>query len=212
MLKLYEFFRSSASYRVRIAFNLKRIDYQSCPVNFRNDEQKVQPFTSLNPSMLVPVLQEDDGWALTQSLAIIEYLDEANSQYPLVPRDNARDRAFVRQCALAVACDIHPLNNLRVLKHLVGPLGLSEDAKNKWVQHWIRGGFEALESLVSKRNSDAQFCFGDRPTLADCCLIPQVYNARRFDVDMSQFPTLERIDENCGELDAFVEAHPDLAH
>lgn len=209
MLKLYEFFRSSASYRVRIGLNLKGLDYRSCAVNFRKDEQMSEPFISLNPAKLVPVLETEGGWCLSQSLAILEYLDEVYPEKPLLPRDNPKDRAFVRHCALAVACDIHPLNNLRVLKYLVGPLGLSDEAKNEWVRHWIQEGFEALESIISARNEDASFCFGDAPTLADCCLIPQVYNARRFEVDMSRFPILERIEKNCIELDAFVQAHPD---
>ncbi len=206
MLNLHEFFRSSASYRVRIALNLKVIEYESRTVNFLKNEQTSEPFASVNPAKLVPVLEHDDGWTLAQSLAIIEYLDEVFPEPPLLPRDSPRDRAFVRQCALAVACDIHPLNNLRVLKYLTGPLSLSDESKNKWVQHWIFIGFEALETLISAFNTDSRFCFGDVPTLADCCLIPQIYNARRFDVDMSQFPVLERIDGNCAKLDAFVRA------
>ncbi|MGV7119205.1 MULTISPECIES: maleylacetoacetate isomerase [unclassified Sphingopyxis] len=210
MLKLYEFFRSSASYRVRIGLNLKGLDYTSCPVNFRKDEQMSEPFTSLNPAKLVPVLETGDGWSLAQSAAILEYLDEVYPEKPLLPRDDPKDRAFVRQCALAVACDIHPLNNLRVLKYLVGPLGLSDETKNEWVRHWICEGFEALEAIISAHNGQqARFCFGDAPTLADCCLIPQIYNARRFEVDMAQFPILERIDKNCGALEAFAKAHPD---
>ncbi len=210
MKKLYEFFRSSASYRLRIALNLKNISYEQVSIDFATKEQLSDDFTNINPSKLVPVLEEDDGWRLSQSLAIIEYLDETHLNFPLLPRDDPRARGYVRQCALIIACDIHPLNNLRILKYLTGDLDVDEDAKTAWISHWISEGFTALETLINEQQQALQFCFGDTPTLADCCLIPQVFNARRFNVNLSAFPQINRINSACLELDEFKRAHPDM--
>jgi maleylpyruvate isomerase len=205
---LHNYFRSSASYRVRIALNLKGLDYRyvSVHLNRNGGEQFSAEFKALNPHGLVPVLSEP-GVQLTQSLAIMEYLDEKYPQKPLLPA-SPEDRAQVRQLALAVACDIHPLNNLRVLKYLKGTLGVSEEAKNGWIQHWIGLGFSALEAELARSTRRGAFCFGDTPTIADCCLVPQIYNAQRFNVDMAAYPTLMAIDRACQELPAFADAHP----
>ncbi len=202
---LYEAPRSSAAYRARIALNLKGVDYESRPVNLLEGEQKSGDYRALNPQGLVPML-EIDGHRLTQSLAIIVYLDQAFPEPPLVPRDPA-DGAHVRAMALAVACDIHPLNNLRVLKYLKNDLGHSQDEIDLWYAHWVREGLGALETMA--KPGAGRFLFGDEPTIADVCLIPQLFNARRFNVPVDDFPTLLRADENAARLDAFDAAHPD---
>ena len=201
----YEAPRSSAAYRVRIALNLKGMDYDSRPVNLLEGEQKSAEYRELNPQGLVPML-EIDGHRLTQSLAIIVYLDQAFPDPPLVPRDPA-DGAHVRAMALAVACDIHPLNNLRVLKYLSGPLGLSQEQRDGWYAHWITEGFNALETMA--KPGAGRFLFGDEPTVADVCLVPQLFNARRFNVSLGDWPTLLRAEENANQLEAFAAAHPD---
>lgn len=206
-MKLYEYFRSSASYRVRIALNLKGLSYEQVAVDLPGGEQLRSEFAGTNPAQLVPVL-DDDGERITQSLAIIEYLDERFPEPPLLPRGSAAARARIRQFALSIACDIHPLNNLRVLKYLVGPLGLSEETRTEWMRHWIALGFAALEKQLAGSAERSRFCFGDTPTLADCCLIPQIANAARVTLDMSPYPTLRQIDRHCAELDAFKRAHP----
>ena len=202
---LYDYFRSSASYRVRIALNLKGIDYEQRPISLVQGEQQAPSYRALNPQGLVPML-EIDGHRLTQSLAIIVYLDQTHRDPPLMPADPA-DGAHVRALAMAVACDIHPLNNLRVLKYLRGPLGVSEEAKDEWYRHWVADGLAALEAMAKPRAG--AFLFGDSPTIADICLVPQLYNARRFSVPITDYPTLRRADETASAHAAFAAAHPD---
>jgi maleylacetoacetate isomerase len=202
---LYDYYRSSAAYRVRIALNLKCVDYESRPVNLLESEQRGDEYRELNPQGLIPML-EIDGHRLTQSLAILVYLDQAFPDPPLVPRDPA-DGAHVRAMALAVACDIHPLNNLRVLKYLKGQLGHSQEQADAWYRHWIVEGLTALEAMA--KAGAGRYLFGDEPTIADVCLVPQLYNARRFDVPLDAYPTLLRADENANAIEAFAAAHPD---
>jgi maleylacetoacetate isomerase len=202
---LFDYRRSSAAYRVRIALNVKGVDYESRQVDLLEGEQKADDYRSLNPQGLVPML-EIDGHRLTQSLSIIDYLDQLFPDPPLVPRDPA-DGAHVRAMALTIACDIHPLNNLRVLKYLSGPLGIPQEQRDAWYAHWITEGLGALESIA--KPGAGLFLFGDEPTIADICLVPQLFNARRFNVPIDDYPTLLRADENANELDAFAAAHPD---
>jgi maleylacetoacetate isomerase len=202
---LHDYYRSSAAYRVRIALNLKGVDYESRPVNLAEGEQKATAYRALSPQGFVPMLEIDDH-RLTQSLAICDYLDERFPDPPLVPED-AADRAHVLALALTIACDIHPLNNLRVLKYLSGPLKQEQEARDKWYAHWVSEGFQALEALAEQRSGG--FLFGNTPTLADICLVPQMYNARRFGVLLNQYPTLLRADESANKLEAFAAAHPD---
>lgn len=208
-MKLYTYFRSSAAYRVRIALNLKGLQYEAVPVHLLRGggEQLQAAYRTVNPAALLPALEIDDGATLTQSMAIIEYLDETHPAVPLLPADPL-GRARVRALALTVACDIHPLGNLRVLKYLVHELKVSDDAKAAWSRHWIGEGFAALEAMLANAPSTGRYCHGDTPTLADCCLVPQVFNALRFEVDMTRFPTIARIHAACSELDAFSDAHP----
>jgi len=202
---LYEAPRSSAAYRARIALNLKGVDYESRPVDLLGGEQKGAEYRELNPQGLVPML-EIDGHRLTQSLAIIVYLDQVFPDPPLVPRDPA-DGAHVRAMALSVACDIHPLNNLRVLKYLRGELGEAQENIDRWYAHWIHEGLSGLEAMA--KAGAGRFLFGDEPTIADVCLVPQLFNARRFNVPIDDYPTLLRADANANKLDAFAAAHPD---
>lgn len=202
---LYEYWRSSAAYRVRIALNLKGVDYESRPVDLPGGEQQSDEYRALNPQGLVPML-EIDGHRLTQSLAIINYLDIRYANFPLIPA-MAAARAHVVALAMAVACDIHPLNNLRVLKYLKNEMGTSQDQINAWYAHWINDGFPALEAMAAPRAGD--FLFGNAPTGADVCLIPQMYNARRYNVPLDAYPTLLRAEENANRLDAFAAASPD---
>lgn len=202
---LYDYFRSSASYRVRIALNLKGLDYEQRPINLAEGAQKAGDYRALNPQGFVPML-EIDGLRLTQSLSIIVYLDQKYRDPPLMPADPA-DGAHVRSLALMVACDIHPLNNLRVLKYLKGTLQLSEEAKDLWYRHWVAEGLAALEEMARPRAGT--FLFGDQPTIADVCLVPQLYNARRFSVPLDDYPTLRRADETASAHAAFAAAHPD---
>lgn len=208
-MKLYTYFRSSAAYRVRIALNLKGLQYEAVPVHLLRGggEQLQAAYRTVNPAALLPALEIDDGATLTQSMAIIEYLDETHPAVPLLPADPL-GRARARALALTVACDIHPLGNLRVLKYLVHELKVSDDAKAAWSRHWIGEGFAALEAMLANAPSTGRYCHGDTPTLADCCLVPQVFNALRFEVDMTRFPTIARIHAACSELDAFSDAHP----
>ncbi len=208
-MKLYTFFRSSASYRVRIALNLKGLNCEHVPIHLRRGggEQFSASYKAVNPQALVPAL-EDGGRPLTQSLAIIEYLEECYPEPPLLPKDPA-DRAAVRAMALAIACEVHPLQNLKVLNYVKGELKQDEAAANRWAQHWIALGLAALEQMVLAAPKRGKFCFGDAPTLADLCLVPQLANARRFGCDLSGVPTLVRIDAYCGTLPAFVNAAPE---
>jgi maleylacetoacetate isomerase len=211
-MKLYSYFRSSASYRVRIALNIKGLPYDIIPVHLlRNGgEQFSAEYRQLNPDALVPVLIDEEAGssaALTQSLAIIEYLEEKHPEPRLLPA-SAADRAYVRSLALSIACDIHPLNNLRVLRYLVRNLKVSEDDKNTWYRHWCEQGLKAIETTLSKDTRRGRFCYGDTPTLADCCLIPQVANAQRLQCDLSSMPTILRIYEAAQALDAFADAAP----
>ena len=202
---LYDYFRSSAAYRVRIALNLKRVEYESRQVDLRDDEQKSDEYRGLNPQGLVPML-EIDGHRLTQSLAIINYLDMRFPICPLIPAA-AAERSHVVAMAMTIACDIHPLNNLRVLKYLKHELGHSQDEIDRWYVHWIREGLPALEAMAKPKAG--KFLFGDAPTGADVCLVPQLYNARRFNVPIEDFPTLLRAEENANNIEAFAAAHPD---
>jgi len=202
---LYDYYRSSAAYRVRIALNLKGVDYESRPISLLNSEQKSEEYLDLNPSGLVPML-EIDGLRLTQSLAIINYLDLRFQNQPLIPAA-AAERAHVVAMALTVACDIHPLNNLRVLKYLKNELGHSQDEIDAWYAHWIAEGLPALEALAAPKAG--KFMFGDAPTAADVCLVPQLYNARRYNVPLSDYPILLRAEENANKLEGFAAAHPD---
>lgn len=213
-MKLYSYFRSSAAYRVRIALNLKELPCDIVPVHLvkHGGEQLSPMYRQLNPSGQVPTMVDDDASegraVLTQSLAIIEYLDEMYPHVALLPQ-TPLDRAFVRSIALMIACDIHPVNNLRVLRYLVRDLKVGEEAKNTWYRHWCELGLTALETTLAADSRVGKFCFGDTPTLADCCLVPQMFNAQRQKCDLSAFPTLIRINENCLQLDAFVMAAPE---
>jgi maleylacetoacetate isomerase len=202
---LNDYFRSSAAYRVRIALNLKGVDYESRPIDLREGEQKSSSYKALNPQGFVPMLEIDDH-RLTQSLAICDYLDSRFPDPPFLPAD-PNDRAHVLAMALSIACDIHPLNNLRVLKYLSGPLQQDEEKREKWYAHWVTEGFEALEAMAKSRSGG--FLFGNLPTLADICLVPQMYNARRFNVALENYPTLLRADASANAIPAFAAAHPD---
>lgn len=212
-MKLYSYFRSSASYRVRIVLNLKGIAHDIVPVHLlkHGGEQLSQLYRTLNSDGLLPTLVADDGsggqHVLTQSLAMIEYLDEIHPMPALLP-STPLDRAFVRSVALSIACDMHPLNNLRVLRYLVHELKVDDNAKNAWYRHWCESGLAALELTLARDKRPGKFCYGDSPTLADCCLVPQIFNAQRLKCDLSAMPTLMRIHENCQQLDAFVKAAP----
>ena len=202
---LHDYVRSSAAYRVRIALNLKGVDYESRQINLLDGDQKSDAYRAINPQGLVPAL-EIDGHLLTQSLAIIDYLDARFAEPRLVPAD-AADRAHVLAMSLAVACDVHPLNNLRVLKYLSGPLGVEQEHRDAWYSHWVHEGFTALETLAAPRAGC--FLFGDTPTMADILLVPQMFNARRFNVPVEPYPTLLRADANACALEPFARAHPD---
>jgi maleylacetoacetate isomerase len=205
-MKLYGYFRSSAAFRVRIALNLKKLDYEGRFIHLRRGDQTQANFLAVNPQGLVPAL-ETDGQTLIQSLSIIEYLDETHPEPPLLPRDPA-GRARVRGLAAIVGCDIHPLNNLRVLRYLHGPLGQDQHAIETWYNHWIDEGFRALERLLADDPRTGAFCHGETPGLADIALVPQVINAERYSLDLSPYPTINRIFETCMKLEAFAAAHP----
>ena len=202
---LYDYYRSSAAYRVRIALNVKGIEYESRPVNLLESAQRSDDYRALNPQGFVPML-EIDGLRLTQSLAIMGYLDQRFPNSPLLPAA-AAERAHVLSLALTIACDVHPLNNLRVLKYLGGELGVGEDARNAWYGHWVTEGLAALEALAAPKAGS--FLHGDSVTMADVCLVPQLFNARRFEVPLDDYPTLVRADANANALEAFALAHPD---
>ncbi|OUM00575.1 maleylacetoacetate isomerase [Variovorax sp. JS1663] len=204
-MKLHNYFRSSASFRVRIALNLKGLDYEYIPVHIARGEHKTGPFSAISADMLVPLL-EDDGERFSQSMAIIEYLEEIHPEPALLPHDPV-GRAHVRALAQSVACEIHPLNNLRVLKYLVRDLKVGDDAKNTWYRHWVREGMLAFERQLAQQPASV-YCWGDTPTLADCCLVPQVFNGQRFDCDFSGLPRTMAAFEACMQLDAFQRAQP----
>lgn len=208
-LTLHGYFRSSASYRVRIAMALKTIPFDQAPVHLVRDggEQHQASYRAINPDGLVPSLTCDDGSVLTQSLAIIEYLDECFPTPPLLP-GSAVDRAFVRSVALQIACEIHPIANLRVLRYLCGELGTSEPQKDAWYRHWIDLGFASLEAKLTSDARTGRFVFGDTPTLADICLVPQVWNARRFSIPLDSYPTIRRIADHAMQNGAFAAAEP----
>jgi maleylacetoacetate isomerase len=205
---LHDYFRSSAAYRVRIALRLKGVEHDSVSVDLRSGAQQGEAYRAINPQGFVPML-EIDGQRLTQSLAIIEYLDSTRPEPLALLPGGPAEQAQIRAMALLVACDVHPLNNLRVLRYLEHELGHDEAVRNKWYAHWIAEGLAALERLAAPRAG--RFLFGDVPTLADVCLIPQLYNARRFDVPLGAYPALLRADEEANRLDAFAAAHPDRA-
>ena len=210
-MKLYGYFRSSTSYRVRIALNLKGLPYEQVPVHLVKDggQHLTETYRAINPAAAVPALVLADGTVLTQSLAICDYLDDVCPQPPLLPPDPL-GRARVRAFAQGIACDIHPVDNLRVLKYLGGPLGHDEDTRNIWYRHWVTEGFRALEAMVAGHPSTGRHVQGDAPTLADICLVPQMYNARRFHVDLAPYPTLCRLDEAARALPAFAAAAPEV--
>ena len=204
---LYDYFRSSASYRVRIALNLKGLALaERRSIHLRRGEQRAPEYLDLNPQGFVPLLVVGNR-RLAQSLAIIEYLEEKHPQPPLLP-PGAEDRAWVRSIALAIACDIHPIDNLRVLKYLARPLGIDEPARDEWYRHWVREGFDALERQLAERPAGG-FCFGDTPTMADVCLVPQVANANRLSVDLAPYPRIRAINDACLALPAFDAARPE---
>lgn len=208
-LVLYSYWRSSAAYRVRIGLNLKGLAYDIVPVHLVRDggEQHSAEHARRNPQELVPVLAHGDR-LLTQSMAILEYLDETYPDSPALLPVNARERALVRALAQVIACDIHPLGNLRVLQYLTDPLGIEESQRTEWSRHWIGVGLDAFEALLEQHGIDGDFCAGDRPGLAECFLIPQMYNARRVGFDLARWPTLARIEAACADLPAFKDAHP----
>ena len=208
-MKLYTFFRSSASYRVRIALNLKGITYEQAPIHLRRGggEQFGAGYKAINPQALVPAL-EDQGRILTQSLAIIEYLEELYPNPPLLPKEPA-DKALVRSMALVIACEVHPIQNLRVLNYVKANYNQSDEQVNRWAQHWIDLGLGALQHMINAQPQRGRFCFGATPTLADICLIPQLGNARRFGCDLTKYPTILDIEKNCNALSAFANAAPE---
>jgi maleylacetoacetate isomerase/maleylpyruvate isomerase len=205
-MQLYNYFRSSASYRVRIALALKGLDYDYRAVQLAKNEQFGESYAAVSASRLVPLLVDDDGRAFTQSLAIVEYLDETHPEPPLLPAD-AAGRARVRALALDIACEIHPLNNLRVLRYLVRDLKVSDDDKNRWYRHWVETGLEVVERQLAAQPS--RFCHGDTPTLADVTLVPQIFNARRFDCRLDHVPQVMRVFDACMALDAFSRTRPE---
>ena len=206
-MKLYNYFRSSASYRVRIALALKGLDYDYQSVHLPKNEQFNESYAAVSATRLVPTLVEGDQ-AFTQSLAIIEYLDECYAGPRLLP-STARERARVRNLAQLIACDIHPLANLRVMQYLEKEFNTPQVERERWIRHWITEGFQALEKLLSTNPSTGECCEGDNPSIADLCLVPQVYNAQRYSVDMAAFPTIRRVNEHCLTLRAFDAARPE---
>jgi maleylacetoacetate isomerase len=207
-MKLYGYFRSSAAFRVRIALNLKGLAYEQASIHLRRNDQRAPDYLKLNPQGLVPALI-DDGLVLSQSLAIVEYLEETHPEPPLLPRDPA-GRARVRALAQAIACDIHPIDNLRVLRFLAKPMGHDEKQIETWFNHWIKEGFEGIEPILAADGKAGTFCHGDRPGLADLCLVPQVFNAKRYpSFDLKPYPAIMRIFDACLKLPAFEKAIPE---
>ena len=208
-MKLYTFFRSSASFRVRIALNLKGLTYDQVPIHLRRGggEQLMANYRAINPQALLPTL-EDSGRHLAQSLAIIEYLDETHPNPPLLPK-SAADRALVRSMALVIGCEVHPIQNLRVLNYVKKEYNQTDEQVNRWAQHWIDLGLGALEQMITAQTARGKFCFGDSPTLADICLVPQLGNARRFGCDVSRYPSILSIEKTCVAIPAFADAAPE---
>lgn len=208
-MKLHSYWRSSAAYRVRIALNLKGLDYEIAPVHMLKDggEQRQAEYLAVNPQGLIPTL-EDGDLKLGQSLAIMDYLEAKHPEPALYPQA-LEERALAQQLALAIACDIHPLNNLRALKYLKNDLGVEDEARDAWYRHWISAGFAAMETLLRGRGWRGPYCLGQQVTLADACLVPQMYNARRFETPLEDFPILNKIDAACLELPAFQQAAPE---
>ncbi|MBZ0218080.1 MAG: maleylacetoacetate isomerase [Fimbriimonadaceae bacterium] len=204
MLTLWGYFRSSAAYRLRIALNYKNIPHRHKYVHLAKGEQSRAEFLRVNPQGLLPVLELEDGQQLTQSMAILEYLEETCPEPAILPGD-AVARAYVRSVADIIACDIHPIDNLRVLKYLRGPLGQDDETVNNWYRHWVRLGFDAIEELI---DGDG-YCFDGRVSLADICLVPQIFNAQRFKLSLDSYPKIKSVEEVCGALKAFADAHPD---
>jgi maleylacetoacetate isomerase len=208
-MKLYGYFRSSAAFRVRIALNLKGLDYEQAYIHLRKGDQRSPEYLRLNPQGLVPALIAEDGAVLTQSLSIIEYLEETRPKPPLLPSESV-GRARVRSLAAAVACDIHPIDNLRVLQYLSRQFGHKEPDIETWFNHWIALGFEGIEKTLASDGKAGKFCHGDTPGLADVCLVPQVFNARRYpSFDLKPYPSIMRVFENCMKLAAFDRAVPE---
>ncbi|PPC74502.1 maleylacetoacetate isomerase [Pokkaliibacter plantistimulans] len=203
-LELFSYFRSSTAYRLRIALNLKGIDYRITPINLLKGEQRSEAYLQLNPQGLVPALRLGDGRILTQSMAILEWLEVSYPQTPLYP-DDSWQQAQVRSLCMEISCDIHPLNNLRILKYLVGPLGRSDEEKTAWYHHWLHQGFRVLEAQLP----DTTYAGGEQPNMVDVCLIPQLYNAYRFGLDMTSYPRMQHIYHHCNQLDAFIQAAPE---
>ena len=205
-MQLYGYFRSSAAYRVRIALNLKGVTVEHIPVGLRQQEQAGAAFLQVNPQGLVPVLVDGEH-RLSQSLAIIEYLEERFPSPPLLPSESA-DRARVRAVAQAIACEIHPLNNLRTLRHIKNSFGLDEEGVNRWYRHWIAEGLAGLEAYLVAARLAGRYCHRDQVTLADCCLVPQVFNAQRYACELAPYPTILRVFDACMQLEAFIAAQP----
>ena len=205
---LYGYPLSSASYRVRIALALKGLDVTTVNKELRRGEHRQTDFLQINSQGFVPALSLDDGQVLTQSMAIIEYLEEIHPQPPLLPEAPAA-RARVRALCQLIACDVHPLNNLRVLKYLEGPLALEQSTRDAWYHHWVRAGFEALELSLARDSDAGRFCYGDSPSMADVCLVPQVFNARRYALDLTPYPRIVAIDAACRAIPAFQVAAPE---
>ncbi|HVJ26760.1 MAG TPA: maleylacetoacetate isomerase [Vicinamibacterales bacterium] len=205
-MELYNYFRSSASYRVRIAMALKGLDFDYKSVHLAKNEQFNESYAAVSASRLVPLLKDGDA-LVTQSMAIIEYLDETHPEPPLLPGD-ALSRAYIRALSQDIACEIHPLNNLRVLRYLVKDLGVGDDNKNRWIHHWVESGLAVVEHRLKAEGRAGRFCFGDTPTMADCVLVPQIFNAQRFNSRLDHVPTVMKIFEQCMALDAFSKTQP----
>lgn len=205
-MKLYTFFRSSAAFRMRIALNCKGLAYEAQAVSLPKDEHKLPSYLALHPQGLVPAL-EDGGRIFVQSLAMMEYLEETHPQPPLLPA-SAGDRAYVRAVAQMIACEIHPLNNLRTLRYLKKSYRLDDEGVNVWYRHWIAEGLSGLEAYLASSDKSGKYCYRDQVTIADCCLVPQVFNAQRYQCDLVPYPTIGRIFEACMNVDAFIEAQP----